>query len=56
MKLSAILAPLIAAKADHELIMAQIVAFEKEQESTVDQGKEKARARWHKWNDKRLQT
>jgi len=63
MKLSAILAPLIAAKVPHEVILATVKAYEEQQESTVDASKEKARARWHKWKankdanvGKRLQT
>jgi len=36
MKLSALLQPLIDAKAPHELIMAQIVAFEAQQEAAID--------------------
>lgn len=63
MKLSAILAPMIAAGVSGEVILATIRAFEEAQETTVDQSKEKARARWRKWKDnkdandsKRLQT
>lgn len=53
MKLSAILAPLIAAKLPHEIIMQTVQAWEAEQEVAVDASKEKARARWHKWKAKK---
>lgn len=63
MKLSAILAPMIAAGVSGDVILATIKAFEEAQEATADQSKEKARARWRKWKEgqptnvsKRLQT
>lgn len=52
MKLSALLAPLIAAKASHSTIMDVVLAFEAEQAATVDEGKEKARERWRRWKAK----
>jgi len=64
MKLSAILAPLLAAKVDPEVILDAVRAWEAEHEASEEQGKEKARARWRKWKagqtaanaDQRLQT
>lgn len=63
MKLSAILAPMIAAGVSGDVILATVKAFEEAQEATADQSKEKARARWRKWKEgqpinvgKRLQT
>lgn len=64
MKLSTILAPLLAAKVDPEVILDAVRAWEAEQEAQEEEGREKARARWRKWksgqtdaNDsKRLQT
>jgi hypothetical protein len=59
LKLSAIIAPLLAAKADPATILALVEAYEAE----VEEGKEKARVRWRKWKEghstnvgKRLQT
>lgn len=52
MKLSALLAPLIASKADHATIMDVVLAFEAEQALVVDEGKEKARERWRRWKAK----
>lgn len=60
MKLSALLAPLVAAKADHATIMDVVLAFEAEQTeersaeaeqliAAEEERKEKGRARWHKW-------
>lgn len=56
MKLSAILEPLIAAGVPGDVILATVKAFEEQQGSAVEKGREKARARWHRWNEKRLQT
>lgn len=56
MKLSAILEPLIAAGVPGDVILATVRAFEEQQGSVVEKGREKARARWHRWNAKRLQT
>jgi len=52
MKLSAILAPLIAAKVSHEVIMQTVQAWEAAQAEAVDEGKEKARERWRRWKAK----
>jgi hypothetical protein len=59
LKLSAIIKPLLEAKADPNQIMALVLAYEAE----VEEGKEKARARWRNWKErnptnvgKRLQT
>ena len=52
MKLSAVLAPLIAAKVPHEVIMQTVQAWEAEQAAAVDEGKEKARERWRRWKAK----
>jgi hypothetical protein len=49
MKLSAILAPLIAAKVPHEVILQTVLAYEAEHGQVVEASKEKARARWRKW-------
>lgn len=54
MKLSAILEPLIAAGVPGDVILATVKAFEEQQGSVVEKGREKARARWHRWNDKLL--
>jgi hypothetical protein len=51
MKLSAILAPLIAAGVPGEVILATVKAFEDQQTDSTEKGKEKARARWRKWKD-----
>jgi hypothetical protein len=51
-KLSAILAPLIAAGVPGEVILATVKAFEDQQIDASEKGKEKARARWRKWKDK----
>jgi hypothetical protein len=64
MKLSTILAPLLAAKVDPEVILDAVRAWEAEQEAQEEEGREKARARWRKWKEgqpeangsKRLQT
>lgn len=56
MKLSALLAPLIAAKASHATIMDVVLAYEAEQAATVDEGKEKARERWRRWKAKQTET
>lgn len=56
MKLSALLAPLIASKASHATIMDVVLAFEAEQAATVDEGKEKARERWRRWKAKQPET
>jgi hypothetical protein len=45
MKLSAILEPLLSAKADHELIRAQILAFEAEQNNALERRREHERDR-----------
>jgi hypothetical protein len=50
-KLSAILAPLIAAGVPGEVILATVKAFEDQQTDSAEKGKEKARARWRKWKD-----
>lgn len=52
MKLSALLAPLIEAKADHETIMKMVLAFEAQQTDALESSREKARNRWHKWKEK----
>jgi hypothetical protein len=58
MKLSAILQPLIDAKAPHDLIMAQILAFEAQQidalaaaEAVIEEGRAKGRERFRKWKE-----
>lgn len=63
MKLSAILEPLLRGKASPETILDIVIAFEKAQDDEQEKGRERARARWHKWKDnqpangsKRLQT
>ena len=60
MKLSAILAPLIAAKVPHEVILQTVLAYEAEHGQAEEASKEKARARWRKWKaanvSKRLPT
>lgn len=56
MKLSALLAPLIASKASHATIMDVVLAYEAEQAATVDEGKEKARERWRRWKAKQPET
>ena len=63
MKLSAILAPMLAAKVDHLIIEQVIIAYEAAASSEADKSKEKARIRWRKWKEshsangsKRLQT
>lgn len=45
MKLSALIAPLIAAKADHETIMAVVVAFEAQQTDALEKRREADRNR-----------
>ena len=63
MKLSAILAPMLAAKVDHAIIEQVILAYEAAASGEAEKGKEKARIRWRKWKEshptngsKRLQT
>lgn len=53
MKLSAILAPMIEAGVSGTVILETVRAFEAAHENAADQSREKARARWHKWNEKR---
>lgn len=53
MKLSAILAPLFAAKAPYDQILAVVRAFEDEQAEVVETSREKARERWRRWDAKR---
>jgi hypothetical protein len=48
LKLSAIIKPLLEAKADPNQIMALVLAYEAE----VEEGKEKARARWRNWKER----
>jgi hypothetical protein len=65
LKLSALLAPLIAAKADHATIMEVVLAFESEHAAELsaeaeallaadEERKEKGRVRWHKWKQTKV--
>lgn len=58
MKLSALLAPLLDAKADHETIRQVMLAFEAQQtdalaaaEAIIEEKKAQGRARYHKWKE-----
>lgn len=57
MKLSAILAPLVAAGVDAETILKTVIAYEQQQENALEklsqadeERKAKGRERWRKWN------
>jgi hypothetical protein len=52
MKLSAILAPMIAAGVPGNVILDTVRAYEDEAAETSEQGKEKARERWRRWKNK----
>ena len=66
MKLSAILAPLIAAKVPGDVILDTVRAYEAEQEVQQEKSRAKQKARWDRWREgdkgvaargsKRLQT
>jgi hypothetical protein len=52
MKLSAILAPMIAANVPGDVILATVRAYEDQAEELSEGSKEKARARWRRWKNK----
>lgn len=52
MKITAIVEALVDAGATPEMILAAVRSAEEQKDAAAEAGKEKARARWHRWSEK----